>query len=143
MILEVVSEHLVTTQAELVHLLNDKGVECTQASVSRDIRELGLVKRKGRYVPPDLPAVVSDVRELGIKVGGFLCSMTIVGDHLVVIRTLPGTADSIALYIDHASWPGVVGTIAGDDTIFIAVTSLAAGTRVLAELKAVQEAGKK
>jgi transcriptional regulator of arginine metabolism len=139
-LLDIVRSHQVTTQDELVARLHDAGVDCTQASVSRDIRELGLVKRGGIYAAPQAATAVPDLDAFAAKIGIFLQQMTVVGEHLVVIHTLPGTAHSVGLYLDGMSWPGVVGTIAGDDTVFAAVADRKAGAQVVRALEDIREA---
>ena len=140
-LLEIVREHDVATQEELVELLLKAGTPCTQASVSRDVRELGLVKVGGHYAAPQAATAVPDLDLFATKIGSFLMPATIVGEHLVVIRTLPGTAHSVALYIDGVGWKGVAGTVAGDDTLFIAVADRDVAQRVVDKLERIREAG--
>jgi transcriptional regulator of arginine metabolism len=139
-LLDIVRSHQVTTQDELVARLHEAGVDCTQASVSRDIRELGLVKRGGIYAAPQAATAVPDLDAFAAKIGIFLQQMTVVGEHLVVIHTLPGTAHSVGLYLDGMAWPGVIGTIAGDDTLFAAVSDRRAGAQVVRALEDIQGA---
>ena len=98
------------TQAELAAHLERVGFEATQSSVSRDLEELGIVKRQGRYVLP----------QTGQGARGLL-SIDPAGDALVVAKCEPGLSSAIAVEIDRAMIPEVVGTLAGEDTIFIAV----------------------
>lgn len=122
---DVVRKRRLRTQQELVAALQEKGYRATQATVSRDITEMGLVKvsYKGSHVyalPSDemvveqsgeqrlaelLQDLPIDVRESGL---------------LLVIRAVPGTAHAIASALDRAHWDEVLGTIAGDDTLFVA-----------------------
>ncbi len=134
----IVQTEPLATQAELVERLRAEGIECTQASVSRDLRELGLVKRGGVYRPSPM-AAVPDIGDFAHKVGGFVRSATAVGEHLVVVHALPGTAHSVGVYLDSVGWPGVVGTVAGDDTLFVAVSSLPDGKRLISRLQRIQE----
>jgi transcriptional regulator of arginine metabolism len=99
------------TQADLRTMLERSGVAATQSSVSRDLLELGVVKHHGRYTLP---------RTDGAAVRGLL-SLDHAGDSLVIARTVPGLASAVAVDIDAAAIPEIVGTIAGEDTIFIAV----------------------
>jgi transcriptional regulator of arginine metabolism len=92
-------------------LLERTGVAATQSSVSRDLEELGVVKQHGHYTLP---------RANGNAARGLL-SLDHAGDSLIVARTFPGLASAVAVEIDAAAIPEVVGTIAGEDTIFIAV----------------------
>lgn len=99
------------TQAELRDSLERAGVAATQSSLSRDLEELGIVKHRGHYVLP---------RTNGATVRGLL-SLDLAGDNLVVARTEPGLASAVAVEIDGAALEQIVGTLAGEDTIFIAV----------------------
>jgi transcriptional regulator of arginine metabolism len=141
-LLEIVRECNVATQAELVSLLKQAGFNCTQVSISRDIHELRLAKRDGLYAAPaegagddglPPPKVLKD------QMSGFLKHVAAAGSHLVVVSTLSGTAMGVALYIDHSGWPGVVGTVAGDDTVFVAVSGRGAQARVLQQLQRLKE----
>jgi transcriptional regulator of arginine metabolism len=137
-ILELISTHQIHTQEELVEALARDGWEVTQSSVSRDIAELGLVKVEGVYHRPlveELTAV--DPNELRIREG--LLRVDPAGDTLVVLRTPPGEANRVAVAIDRLAWPGVVGTLAGDDTIFIAAGNRAAQQRLVKQLRKLCE----
>ena len=111
-ILDLVATEPVHTQQELAQALARLGLPATQATVSRDIQELRLVRTTDGYQPP--PAAVAIFREHVRDVQ--------VVEFLAVIRTGPGTANLVAYNIDQAELPGVAGTVAGDDTI-IAVLS--------------------
>jgi transcriptional regulator of arginine metabolism len=99
------------TQEELRTHLEHTGVPATQSSVSRDLEELGVVKHHGFYAMPHAN---------GDAARGLL-SLDVAGDVLVVARCLPGRASSVAVEIDDAAITEIVGTLAGEDTIFIAV----------------------
>lgn len=111
-ILDLVLAHPIHTQNELAEELSRQGLSATQATISRDIQELRLVRTQDGYQPP--PAEVAVFRE-------HVREMSVV-EFLAVIRTGPGTANLVAYNIDQAELPGVAGTVAGDDTI-IAVLS--------------------
>lgn len=114
---KIIREHAVGRQSELVDLLRKFGHAATQSSVSRDLRELGAAKRGDRYVLTDgAPAAKSDFSTLKQFVSGRMTA----GTNLTVLKTRIGSAQSVAVAIDGAQWPEVVGTISGDDTIFIA-----------------------
>ena len=128
-ILELISTRAVRTQEELAEMLTADGWEVTQSSVSRDIASLRLVKMDGAYRrPPPGPRVVTDPDELRIAEGVLSCETA--GETLVVVRTAPGEANRVAVAMDRLAWSEVVGTIAGDDTIFIAVKDPGAQRRV-------------
>ena len=101
----------IATQDELRNYLELAGVSATQSSVSRDIEELGIVKQHGHYTV---------LRTNGAATRGLL-SLDLSGENLVVARTELGRASAVAVDIDAAAIPEIVGTLAGEDTIFIAV----------------------
>ncbi|MBA3805985.1 MAG: hypothetical protein H0X14_09785 [Acidobacteria bacterium] len=103
------------TQEELKELLERTGMEATQSSVSRDLLELGIVKHHGAYALPQA------TNGAGIASRGLL-SLEMAGDALVVAKCEPGLASAVAVEIDRAALVEVVGTLAGEDTVFIAVT---------------------
>src|SRR5262245_35162621 len=123
----------VKSQAELRRLLRAEGLEAAQPTLSRDIHELGLVKGSDGYRLPDAVAAATDA-DAGPSVAGrrlekverlvrqFVLSIEPAGT-LVVLRTPPADAQPVALAIDAASLDGVAGTLAGDDTIFLAARS--------------------
>ena len=100
------------TQSELRDSLERAGVPATQSSLSRDLEELGIVKHRGHYTLP---------KSNGAASRGLL-SLDLAGENLVVARTEPGLASAVAVEIDGAVIKEIVGTLAGEDTIFIAVT---------------------
>src|SRR5690242_17182114 len=110
-ILSLIQAKPIGTQHDLRALLEHAGVAATQSSVSRDLEELGIVKQHGHYTLP---------RRDGAAARGLL-SLDHAGDNLIIARTVPGLASAVAVEIDAAAIPEVVGTIAGEDTIFIAV----------------------
>ena len=133
-ILELISTRAVRKQEELAEMLTADGWEVTQSSVSRDIAALRLVKVEGAYRrPPAGLRVVADPDEQRIAEGVLSCEMA--GDILVVVHTAPGEANRVAVAMDRLAWPEVVGTIAGDDTIFVAVSDGKAQRRVAANLR--------
>jgi transcriptional regulator of arginine metabolism len=125
-ILGLIRARPIATQDELRALLDQIGVTATQSSLSRDLEELGVVKLRGRYAIP---------RSNGAATRGLL-SLDPAGENLVVARTEPGLASAVAVAIDSAAIAEVVGTLAGEDTIFIAVSERKAQ---LAALKKVWE----
>ena len=132
-IVRILRQAAVGRQAELVRLLRREGFEVTQSSVSRDLRELGVVKGADRYLLPAsedalTPSHFEDVR-------AFVKGYRGAGAALTVIRTTAGAAQSVAIAIDKADWPEIVGTIAGDDTIFIATENVRAQRRLHQHLR--------
>lgn len=125
-------------QNEIVDQMRSLGFDVTQASVSRDISELGLVKLKGRYVSADAltPRTGGNGRtDPPEPLGETITAVDTAGANLLVVRTHVGAATPIGVALDNTKLPEIVGTIAGDDTIFVAVRSRAAQGRVRALLK--------
>lgn len=127
-IVQLIEGSAVRSQAELTARLSGLGFTVTQASVSRDLDELGIVKVNGVY---SLPRVDEDRSQFGPV------SFQTVGDNLIVGKTLSGLASAVTVRIDAAAIDGIIGTIAGDDTIFIAVPDHKSQTRVLKEITGV------
>ena len=109
-ILNLIRVKRIGTQEELRAELEHAGVPATQSSVSRDLEELGVVKHHGHYA---LPHANGDAAR-------GLVSLDVAGDVLVIARCLPGRASAVAVEIDDAAFAEIVGTLAGEDTIFIA-----------------------
>jgi transcriptional regulator of arginine metabolism len=132
-ILELISTRPVRTQEELADALTALGWEVTQSSVSRDIAALRLVKVDGAYrrPAPRLPRTDPDEQ----RVGEGVLTMETAGDALVVLHTPPGEANHVAVALDRLAWPEVLGTIAGDDTIFVAVKNAKMQRQILRELR--------
>src|SRR6201993_4331242 len=111
--LALIQARRITTQQKLLRLLERAGVPATQSSVSRDLEELGIIKHRGFYTLPQAPN--------GASARGLL-SLVSAGDCLLVARCGPGLASAIAVEIDRARFSEIAGTIAGEDTIFIALS---------------------
>jgi transcriptional regulator of arginine metabolism len=121
-ILELINRGSAHTQQEIAAALARRGLRATQATISRDIQELGLVRSGGGY-----RSSAALVRELVLSVE--------VVEPVAVIKTPPGTANMVARRIDEAALPGIAGTVAGDDTIFVVLRKPNAG-RALKQLLA-------
>jgi transcriptional regulator of arginine metabolism len=132
-ILELISTRPIGTQEDLAEALAAEGWEVTQSSVSRDIAALGLVKVDGAYRRRSPGRVLADPDERRIADG--VLSAEPAGDSLVVVHTPPGEANRVAVALDRLAWPQVVGTIAGDDTIFLAVRRAEDQRAVLREMQ--------
>ena len=122
-LLRLVGERKLSTQLEVVRALRAAGFPATQATVSRDIVELGLVKvgRDGVhvYAPPAAVAASGGVERLRRFCEEYPVASAVAGN-LVVLRSPPGTANALAIALDTSAFADVVGTIAGDDTVFVA-----------------------
>ncbi len=133
-ILELISTQPIATQEDLAAALKAEGWDVTQSSVSRDIAALGLIKAKGIYRKPTRVAREAENPDVErIREGVLMVDNA--GDHLVVIHTPPGEANRVAVALDRLSWDEIVGTIAGDDTIFIAVRTSLAGKKLVERIR--------
>jgi transcriptional regulator of arginine metabolism len=134
-ILDLLDEGPVASQEELQKLLHRRGLEAGQATLSRDIRELGLVKSAGGYSLPgreadgdtDLPSVGRLVREFVTSVRA--------AENLLVTKTSIGSAQPVAAALDEENWPEAIGTIAGDDTILIVCQDKRAAGRLAGRIQ--------
>ncbi len=137
-ILEIIREGTpVANQVDMVRRLQEKGFQATQSSVSRDMRDLGVVWVKGRYVISTWSPVDEIKFQLAIS---FVREMNPAGPHLIVVTTVPGTARIVATAIDGMGWQNdIVGTVAGDDTVFIAVPTVRSQKKVLQQLNIALE----
>ena len=132
-ILEVISTRAVHTQEELAEALAAEGWDVTQSSISRDIAALRLVKVDGAYRRAPRAPVALDPDERRIAEGVLTCEPA--GDALLVLHTPPGEANRVGVALDRLAWPDIVGTIAGDDTIFLAMKDTPAQRRVLRDIR--------
>lgn len=124
-ILNLIRARRIGTQQELTEYLERAGVVATQSSVSRDLVELGIVKSHGYYTLPQASRGAA---------GHGLLSLDAAGDCLVVAKCEPGHASAVAVRVDGAAIPEIVGTIAGEDTIFIAVSEQKAQRAVMRKI---------
>jgi transcriptional regulator of arginine metabolism len=111
-ILSLIRARRIGTQQELTEQLERAGIVATQSSVSRDLVELGVVKQHGYYTVPQPPNGAAAHGLLGLDAAG---------ENLVVAKCEPGLASAVAVEIDRAAIPEIVGTLAGEDTVFVAV----------------------
>ena len=140
-ILEIVQSRPLSSQEQLAAALRQDGIVATQATLSRDLRELGVMKGPGGYTVPGEPVQPPMPNgELERAVRSYLVRAECTGN-LAVLHTGPGRAALLALEIDRARLKPVLGTVAGDDTIFIAARSPREAGRVLRDLR--QMAGMK
>jgi transcriptional regulator of arginine metabolism len=136
-LLRIVRRRPVASQQALALLLKKAGVSATQASISRDLRELGLVKVDGRYCPMNrLPAAARNPAQAALH--ELITTVEPVGANLLVVRTPVGAAAPVAVAVDQLRSPAIAGTVAGDDTILVAVRSRSAQGQALALLKQLQ-----
>lgn len=136
-IARLLEQHSINRQSELVELLRAEGFAATQSSVSRDLRDLGAAKLKNGYRLPER-------RELGngqalAQVAEFVREIRTAGPHLLVITTAVGAAQRVAVTLDRIEWPEIVGTLSGDDTIFVATAGATQQRRLRARLRELLE----
>jgi transcriptional regulator of arginine metabolism len=137
-ILAILDTHRVTSQGELVERLRERGVAVTQSSVSRDLRDLGVGWIGGRYARP----LEREEKDPGVaEVARFLRGVKPAGPHLAVVFTTASTAQAVGLAIDRAGWPELVGTMAGDDTVFAATASVGDQKRFIRRLESFLKEG--
>lgn len=140
-ILKLIGTGSVSSQEELLKLLNQHGFKVTQPTLSRDLHVLGIAKTPSGYVTPDLFSPISPLKvsfapsekreeKLNQVLREFVASMEPAGS-LVVLRTPSAGAQPVARALDEASLPEVAGTIAGDDTVFVAARSSSAARRII------------
>jgi transcriptional regulator of arginine metabolism len=139
-ILDVIDRERVTSQDVLQQRLRARGIDATQATISRDLKELGLVKRAGDGAygrsGTDAPSLESALAHLQ-RVASRSLSQVARVQQLIVLRTPPGEAQHLALAIDKAAPPEVVGTIAGDDTVLVIAAGPRQATAFAARLEAM------
>jgi len=138
---KIIENNIIETQEDLAEALSKQSITVTQATVSRDIKELMLIKvpvGEGRYryafpvenitafLQPRMERIFQD-SVVGMDYSG----------NIVVIKTLPGTAQAVAAAIDNTKWPDIIGTVAGDDNILVVVKPIDAAARVMAKLLAL------
>ena len=132
-LLQIVRGGAIRTQRELLNAMASRGVEISQVTLSRDLRELGLVKTAAGYREPNQEAAPPPAEGLMRVLREFLIDVR-PAQNLAVLRTKPGGAGPVAVALDRAAWPEVVGTVAGDDTIFVATPSIRTARALCARL---------
>ncbi len=141
---DLVEQRTIRTQQELAAALRERGFRTTQATISRDVAELGLVKagRGGTHayaIPPRLrEADTSGEDRIRVLLRDMPVEIRDAGT-MLVLRTLPGSAHALAAAMDRARWPEVVGSIAGDDTVFVAFADRGTLGRVRRRLEGLAE----
>lgn len=132
-IVDLVRRTRISSQEELRAKLAARGFEATQPSVSRDLRDLGVGKAGGRYVLAD--ELGPETRDALGEVVHFVRDVRPAGPHLAVVSTTVGAAQTVAIALDHAGFAELVGTVAGDDTIFVATATASQQRRFIERLR--------
>lgn len=129
-ILEILHAGNVATQADLKRKLSKRGIRVTQATLSRDLEELGVAKtHEGYRLSDSVVAPAPPQPTLSVILKEFVREVRL-ASNLVLVKTHPGNAHSVAVSLDSEQWPEVAGTIAGDDTIFIATPGKREAARI-------------
>lgn len=136
---DLLAQKPIRSQIELLKKLAARGFRATQSSVSRDLREMHVAKADGRYVLPQTLGATPSVPVLSNETLGLIRDVRSAGPNVLVVQTPPGSASAVGLAIDSAGWPDVVGTVAGDDTLFVATANKSDQARVAARIQQLQE----
>ena len=139
-IIEIINNHVVETQEQLAALLKDEGYDVTQATVSRDIRQMKLTKQvtpdgRQKYVYTTADPEVMHDKYVDVLKAGFV-SMD-VAQNLLVIKTVSGMAMAVAAALDKMRWHEIAGCIAGDDTIMCAIRSAEETVQVMGKIRRI------
>ena len=137
-IIEIIARNVVETQEQLAALLKDAGYDVTQATVSRDIRQMKLTKQvtedgKSKYVYTTADSDVMQDKYVSVLKAGFV-SMDL-AQNILVMKTVSGMAMALAAALDALNFPQVVGCIAGDDTIMIAIKNNEEAVEIMEEIQ--------
>ncbi|NLP17795.1 MAG: arginine repressor [Firmicutes bacterium] len=140
-ILDLIASYEIETQGELAKLLQENGIEVTQATVSRDIKELGLIKVPlgGRYCYGQAGGGVGGIIERQQRLFRESVVKIAASENNVVIKTLVGSAQAVAAVIDGLGLPEIIGTVAGDDTIIIVASSTDMVGELVAKLESLAD----
>ncbi|MDE6189651.1 MAG: arginine repressor [Clostridia bacterium] len=137
-LLEIINTYELDTQEDLVYILREHGFSATQATVSRDIKQLGLVKIAGSSKKYRYTQVHDKQRNGSNKYGSIYKEIVLSvqsSGNMIVIKTVSGAANSAAAYLDNLALPTILGTIAGDDTVFCVATSEQDALEIIKSLK--------
>ena len=136
-ILNLIRSQPIRTQEELAHALDRVGIEVTQVTLSRDIRELGLVKGPQGYREPErVAAQPEEISNLKRALEEFVRDVK-TAQNLLIIKTAAGNAQPVAVALDREGWPEIIGTVAGDDTVFVATPDARQAVRAKEKLLAL------
>lgn len=138
---EIIENTIVETQEDLAEALRKQNIEVTQATVSRDIKELMLIKiptgdGRYRYAYPMEKNVIFSKSRMSRMFQDSVIGLNF-SENIIVIKTLPGTANAVASTLDYAKWPEIIGTVAGDDNILVVVKPIDAVSEVLKKLESL------
>ena len=132
-IAQLLERNTIVRQKELVQLLRDEGFHATQSSVSRDLKDLGAAKLNSGYSLPERHN--ADNEQHLREISEFIRDIRVAGPNLLVITTAIGAAQRVCVTLDRTDWPEIVGTLSGDDTIFIATSGASQLRRLSSRLR--------
>jgi transcriptional regulator of arginine metabolism len=136
-ILKLIRNKRILTQDDLARELKlSQGIDATQVTLSRDIRDLGLLKTPEGYRQVAAATPAPDVESIAAE----LLQDVRVAQNLIVLRTSPGNANALAVALDRADWPEIVGTVAGDDTVLVVTPDGNAAQKLRVKLLAFVQA---
>lgn len=138
---EIIENTIVETQEDLAEALRKQNIEVTQATVSRDIKEMMLIKiptgdGRYRYAYPIEKNVIFSKSRMARMFQDSVIGLNF-SENIILIKTLPGTANAVASTLDYAKWPEIIGTVAGDDNILVVVKPIDAVAEVLKKLESL------
>ena len=136
-ILDIIQTEEAGTQEELVSAIRRRGFQCTQTTVSRDLGEMNVIKMGGTY----RTLTETPIHPLERIFSEHALHAQPAGENLVVLKTRVGTASLVAIELDRADWKEIVGTVAGDDTIFVAVQNQRENEIVVKKMKRLLQNG--
>ena len=142
MITKLIAGQNIETQEELARALGEHGFTVTQATVSRDIKELRLIKvltPEGRYRYATVEKAEADLQERFIQMFANCVLSVASAGNLIVVKTITGSASAAGEAIDSLKWPEVLGTIAGDNTVFIAIHDARAAQEVVRKFQSMMK----
>lgn len=136
---DIIENQVIETQEDLAEALRKQNIEVTQATVSRDIKEMMLIKiptgdGRYRYAYPLEKNVIFSKTRMARMFQDSVIGMNY-SENIIVIKTLPGTANAVASTLDYAKWPEIIGTVAGDDNILVVVKPMDAVPEVMKKLE--------
>lgn len=136
---DIIESTVIETQEDLAESLRQQNIEVTQATVSRDIKELMLIKiptgdGRYRYAYPLEKNMVFSKNRMTRMFQDSVIGLNF-SENIIIIKTLPGTANAVASTLDYAKWPEIIGTVAGDDNILVVIKPLDAVAQILRKLE--------
>ena len=139
LIKQLVQERRISSQDELARALEEHGVECTQATLSRDLRDLNVLRKTTRQGPVYVLDRSKQYMQALRKVVGMEMLQVEHNGALIVIRTLSGRAEGVAGYLDSWGNNNILGTVAGDDTVFVAPRDLSTIEELIQQIRALEQ----